>query len=322
MDEYKQIHESCGILTKLKATLQRRRLGELLVIHGLITPNQLRAGLVYQKKEKIPLGQVFVKQGLLSNRDIRFLLYRQRILRLVAAMLFFVTSMTLSGQKKARADILKEVPAIHSMLVPVKASTTSTQYVRLASYPALFGSQEKESGNLRPFTKWTGMFDRFDREMLQPASSRLIREWRADLEQFRGMSLKSMAIKVNNLVNRSPYILDNKNWGKSDYWATPTEFLRRGGDCEDFAIAKYMALRMLGVPEERLRVVIVHDNQKNIPHAVLVVYTDQDAWILDNQVKTLVSTGSGLRYRPIFSINRTSWWLHTTPEATMVASVN
>ena len=53
-----------------------------------------------------------------------------------------------------------------------------------------------------------------------------------------------------------------------------TDFFTRGGDCEDFAIAKYTALRALGVPEERLRVAIVHDDEKNLPHAILVVYTD------------------------------------------------
>jgi predicted transglutaminase-like cysteine proteinase len=121
-------------------------------------------------------------------------------------------------------------------------------------------------------------------------------------------------------MNEKPYILDNKNWGKSDYWGTPIEFMQRGGDCEDFAIAKYTALRALGVPEERLRIAIVQDTYKNIPHAVLAVYTEDGLFILDNQIKTLVSAESTGRYRPIFSINRTAWWLHNEPDTTRVAS--
>lgn len=137
---------------------------------------------------------------------------------------------------------------------------------------------------------------------------------------YQGDSLYNMAYGVNDLINRQTYITDNRNWGKSDYWATPVEFLTRGGDCEDFAIAKYTALRALGVPEERLRVAIVHDEIKDIPHAVLIVYTEKGAVMLDNQMDKPVKTSETSRYRPIFSINRTAWWLHTKPQNTVIAS--
>jgi predicted transglutaminase-like cysteine proteinase len=140
------------------------------------------------------------------------------------------------------------------------------------------------------------------------------------LENFQGLSLKQMADRVNDMMNERPYISDKRNWGQTDYWATPVEFMKRGGDCEDFAIAKYAALRTLGVPEERLRLAIVQDTQKNIPHAVLVVYTDQGAVLLDNQIKTLVDAERAGRYRPIYSINRQAWWLHSTPDSTRIAS--
>ena len=130
----------------------------------------------------------------------------------------------------------------------------------------------------------------------------------------------AMVQGVNRLVNENRYIVDKRNWGKSDYWATPVEFLKRGGDCEDFAIAKYTALRSLGFPEERLRVAIVQDTVKNIPHAVLVAYTDEGAFILDNQIKSLVDAERKGRYKPIFSINRQAWWLLKTPNRTIVAS--
>jgi predicted transglutaminase-like cysteine proteinase len=139
---------------------------------------------------------------------------------------------------------------------------------------------------------------------------------------MKGRSMKSMAEGVNRLVNQKKYIIDKRNWGKSDYWATPVEFLQRGGDCEDFAIAKYTALRSLGFPEERLRVAIVQDTVKDIPHAVLVVYTDEGAFILDNQIKSLVDAEVKGRYKPIFSINRQAWWLHKSPSKTIVASAH
>lgn len=215
--------------------------------------------------------------------------------------------------------MIKDVPAQISLVVSTSGGKT---YKDINAYPRLLGSQEKASRNLKAFTKWTGMFDRFDRELQTGKGQHLINAWRDDLSRMQGQSIKNMADRVNDLMNKTKYIPDSRNWGKSDYWATPAEFLQRGGDCEDFAIAKYTALRMLGVPENRLRVAIVHDNLKNIPHAILVVYTEEGPYILDNQIKKLISARSGSRYRPIFSINRTAWWLHTQNSNTRVASAN
>ena len=69
-----------------------------------------------------------------------------------------------------------------------------------------------------------------------------------------------------------------------------------------------------------MRLAIVQDLEKNIPHAVLIVYTDQGAYLLDNQIKRLISAERGSRYKPIYTINRQAWWLHTAPSRTIIAS--
>ena len=52
---------------------------------------------------------------------------------------------------------------------------------------------------------------------------------------------------MNRFFNNIRFRSDQKTWGKEDYWALPREFLNRGiGDCEDYAIAKYITLRRLG----------------------------------------------------------------------------
>ena len=81
-------------------------------------------------------------------------------------------------------------------------------------------------------------------------------------------------------------------------------------------------MRALGVPENRLRIAIVQDLQKNVPHAVLIVYTDQGPMLLDNQIKSAVKVDRVSHYKPIFSINQDAWWLHTMPKngVTRVAS--
>lgn len=304
-----------GILTNIKMYLETCRVGDLLVAKGIISSKDLSAALKEQKQTKKQLGQIFLESAKLTKRELMFLLFKQRCLRTCATLLLCFMSLT-AVQKKANASTIKDVPAQITLV------SASADFARVSSYPALYGMEEKRSSNLKAFTKWSGMFARFDKQLKSASSTKVVRDWQQNLQDVKGHSIKSMAKSVNNLVNQKRYITDSKNWGKSDYWATPVEFLQRGGDCEDFAIMKYTALRSLGVPEERLRIAIVQDTKKNIPHAVLVVYTEAGAYILDNQIKTLVSTSSGSRYQPIYSINRTAWWLHKAPSSTILASAH
>ena len=69
-------------------------------------------------------------------------------------------------------------------------------------------------------------------------------------------------------------------------------------------------MRALGYSADQLRIAIVQDKIKNIPHAILIVYTDEGPFILDNQNKQVESAAAVTRYQPIFSLNSTSWWLH------------
>jgi len=154
------------------------------------------------------------------------------------------------------------------------------------------------------------MFDRFSKDVNSGASDAIVQKWKKDLTPMKGLPLIQMANEVNNLMNKIRYIGDNKNWGKSDYWGTPSEFLTYGGDCEDFAIAKYISLRALGVPDQAMRIAIVKDLQKGIPHAILIVYTENVPMVLDNQIKKMTEANDIGHYKPIFSINRTAWWLH------------
>ena len=302
-----------GILKSIKTALDRRRIGELLVAKGLITRQDLRKALREHQETRAPLGQIFLESALISKRQLQVILLKQSALRVAAALVLFVTSFA-ATHRPAHANGIKDVTA------QIRLVSATADFARVAQYPKLYGTDEKRSTSLKAFTKWSDMFAKFDRQLQQQSSAKVVKDWQKNLESFEGMSIKAMAKGVNDLVNQKEYITDSRNWGQSDYWATPVEFLQRGGDCEDFAIMKYTALRSLGVPEERMRLAIVQDTQKNIPHAVLVVYTESGAFILDNQIKSLVDTQSGSRYRPIYSINRTAWWLHSAPGNTIVAS--
>ncbi len=306
-----------GILSGIMARLEQNRLGDLLVQSGVITPIQLREALALQKATCQQLGNVLLQQRLITSGTLHRTLAQQIGLRCVAALFgLFITFSGAGGIKSARANTIKDVPVQLSMVMNAHASNISP----VNYYPPLFGSAERRSTNLGPFTKWSGMFDSFNSVMASSRGERVMEEWMATLVPLRELPLRTMLQKVNDLVNRQPYIEDIDNWNKSDYWANPVDFFERGGDCEDFAIAKYTALRLLGVPEERLRLAIVHDKVKDIPHAILIAYSDEGPMVLDNQTGKVKRADKVNRYKPIFSINRQAWWLHTANKPTIVAT--
>ncbi|MGB2065030.1 MAG: transglutaminase-like cysteine peptidase, partial [Marinomonas gallaica] len=86
-----------------------------------------------------------------------------------------------------------------------------------------------------------------------PRAELRIMAWRRTVEESQGLSVGQKLQNVNIFFNMLQFVSDQQHWGKNDYWATPIEFLATGGgDCEDFTIAKYFALRELGVPDEKL----------------------------------------------------------------------
>ncbi len=288
------------------------------MLKGHLTPIDLKRVLSEQKNTNKRLGELLIEQSYITQSQLNRLLFKQKVMRTTAAALLCFASFG-GFTKRTQAAEIKDVPARIALISP---SAGQIQFEKLAQYPKLFGAKEKRSTNLKAFTKWSSMFERFDRALNDQSSRRIIDEMLKEVAQYKSDSIHQMAKNVNRMMNEQKYIIDNKNWGKSDYWATPIEFMTRGGDCEDFAIAKYVALRALGVPENRMRVAIVQDQQKNIPHAILVVYSEKGAVILDNQIKSVKRESEIAHYKPIFSINREAWWLHTTPKSkrTIVAS--
>ncbi|MGH1456716.1 MAG: transglutaminase-like cysteine peptidase [Alphaproteobacteria bacterium] len=305
-----------GVLSSIKTLFDHNRLGDLLVLKGYISSDDLKNALSLQKIGNEPLGKILIETGQITRFQLLNLLFGQRILRVSAAVFLYGASLT-AISKKSYAETIQDVPA-RIML----ASLDST-FDDLREYPALFGASEKRSSNLKAFTKWSDMFKRFDADLNTEQGKKIAQNLKTQISSLKGSSVYETANAVNSFMNQKKYIVDNKNWGKSDYWATPIEFMARGGDCEDFAIAKYAALRALGVPENRMRILILQDQKKNVPHAVLTVYTEKGPMILDNQIKQMKSANSIHHYKPIFSINRTAWWLHTTPKeptSTVIAS--
>jgi len=186
-----------------------------------------------------------------------------------------------------------------------------------ASNRALFNARASFSSNLSRFTKWNNVVARADLQSQSPenfcqasVSFALcsITQWRDLITEIRTLSLRSRVARVNEVFNRVPYVPAETNWHDADHWETPLEFLQRGGQCEDYAIAKILALEASGVPEQDLQLVIVRDEYLSLDHAIAVVYVDDEPLVLDNQIKDVVPAAQLNRYVPYYAINRTGWW--------------
>jgi predicted transglutaminase-like cysteine proteinase len=192
--------------------------------------------------------------------------------------------------------------------------------------PTLFGTPEVFSSDNSAFFKWTGVLARFAAEQRRaarscsaadPSSSALSStsdclpaQWQALVASLAGLEPRAMLERANAAINRHPYVPSLRNWGESNYWETPFEFLLKSGQCQDYAIAKYLLLRAAGMPADKLRVVVLRDERLGLDHAVAVAYVGGEALLLDNQIRNVVPTASVPHYRPYYSINEQGWWLH------------
>jgi len=94
---------------------------------------------------------------------------------------------------------------------------------------------------------------------------------------------------------------DWAQYGYAQFWATPLQTLNSGaGDCKDYAIVKYAALRELGFAPDDLRLVIVRDDARQAEHEVLAVRDGQQWLILDNLTMAMLDAEQIRHYSPLF----------------------
>lgn len=111
--------------------------------------------------------------------------------------------------------------------------------------------------------------------------------------------------RVNNAIR---YTSDMTQWATPDQWSAPLaggkgSFETGLGDCEDYAIAKYVALRAAGVPAKQLRVLLVRDNIARLDHAVLAANEEGHWFILDNRWTAAVEDNDVRRFTPLFALD-------------------
>ncbi len=194
----------------------------------------------------------------------------------------------------------------------------ATASAHAMNYPSIFGSTEVRFDNLQPLAQWNAVIARmrvtpepFRTVCEQPPFLCHLKQWTAFLDSIKGLDQQSQLSRVNDFMNNFPYVSDIMNWSRNDFWETPLEFQHKGGECKDYAIAKYWSLRYLGWPVDELRVVVLQDLNLRVAHAILVVYLGGQALVLDSQIKGRVVSASSINhYRATYSVNELHWWLH------------
>lgn len=145
-----------------------------------------------------------------------------------------------------------------------------------------------------------------------PGARKRLLAWQELLRTDRTDNDRAKIERVNRFFNRLNFVDDALHWHKADYWATPVEFLAsEGGDCEDFAIAKYFTLLDLGIDEHKLTLTYVKALKLNQAHMVLTYYPSPRAepLVLDNLVEAILPSSERTDLLPVYSLNGSGLWL-------------
>lgn len=290
--------------------MARTRLGDILLARGRISALELDRALEEQRKTGQKLGHILMRDKRISQLDLVDTLARQISTRAVLIAIGLCLTMGSSAVGVARAQIATysgpQATQVAFAAAPPRAAISPTAN-------GLFGKSEVLSTNLSAFTKWTSVLSRMqDRAHSKSSLEAMFASYGlGSLDRLAQAPIAERVAHINNVVNKITYREDKDVWGKTDYWATPKETIGRGyADCEDYAIAKYALLKAAQVPENMIRVAIVRDEQKRIPHAILVVYEGGRQDILDNQSPNVRQAQAISWYTPLYSINAQAWWRH------------
>lgn len=188
-----------------------------------------------------------------------------------------------------------------------KSSSFPRKAVLLGLLLCLLGTVESKD----LFTLPEKLLDSMESQYGSQAKRRLV-AWQTLIRDNAGPSDQEKLQIVNDFFNQMRFVGDVSQWKKVDYWATPVEFLSTGGgDCEDFALAKYFTLKALGVEESKLNMTYVKALKLNQAHMVVTYYPAPGSvpLVLDSLVPDIRPATERSDLLPVYSFNGTGLWL-------------
>jgi predicted transglutaminase-like cysteine proteinase len=166
------------------------------------------------------------------------------------------------------------------------------------------------------YDKWSALKDKLDDERVQLALcdgdragcvSDAALQLLTIVDTGRARDGRARLGEINRAINLAIRATsDLAQYGEMDVWSSPlATFAHGAGDCEDYAIAKFAALRQAGVKPEDLRIVIMRDIFHGEDHAVAAARLDGHWLMLDNRRMAMVEDAYMRNYRPLFVMDET-----------------
>jgi predicted transglutaminase-like cysteine proteinase len=201
--------------------------------------------------------------------------------------------------------------------------------IRKSAEPFGLFVTELSGGSLRE--KWIGVERKLDDERVQLALCDGDREncvsapalhFLAIVDAARAKQGRAQLGEINRAINLAikPQS-DMAQHGVIDVWSSPLDTFATGaGDCEDYAIAKFVALRMAGVAPEDIRIVVLRDLLRGEDHAVALARLDGHWLTLDNRRMAMIEDAEIRNHRPLFVIDDRGVMRYDNPPAVSVAN--
>ena len=169
--------------------------------------------------------------------------------------------------------------------------------------------------------KWERIIEFYNMANLSNPSPEY-REWWNFIRSIKNDTPVDQITKTNKWLNKFTYKQDNWIYNRADHWATPSEFLKNGGDCEDFAIIKYMTLRRLGFRTDQMKIAMVYDIYSGTDHSYLVVTFGNRTFVLDSREQSTNPQLFKKRYQAHYAFNEKGIWRYKSPRIVLKSRQN
>ncbi len=207
-----------------------------------------------------------------------------------------------------------QIQAKLAALDPIKSQTVERAVFRSPNLVEPFGLRNVSVEGGEFLTKWTAVRAdiRAEREILARCRESAVRCPPA-AQKFLAIIADGQAHTGRariGVINRAINLAINPVRGlaqraMSNHWNSPLAALSLGnGDCKDYAVAKYVALREAGIADDDVRIVIVHNLATDEDHAIVTARLDGNWIVLDNRWMTLVYDSEMRRVIPLFVLDR------------------
>jgi predicted transglutaminase-like cysteine proteinase len=191
-------------------------------------------------------------------------------------------------------------------------SPGSLDLIRKSAEPfGLFATKLSGGGLL---DKWNGVERKLEDDMVQlalcdgdrercvsPAALKLL----AIVDTARSREGRARFGEINRAINLAiKATSDMAQYGQIDVWSPPLDTFATGaGDCEDYAIAKFAALRLAGVSAADIRIVVLRDQTRGEDHAAVMARLDGHWLMLDNRRMAMIEDADVRNHQPLFVID-------------------